>query len=101
MKPILTILAALFPLFLMGQVPDGKEMNITQPPNLSWVSGKFEVLSVNGGTAFLRPLQCPSLPDKIEVKVSPKVSAGGLLKPKSVLWVTIRNGLVIKAKRNE
>jgi hypothetical protein len=97
-KPILTILISLFPLFLLGQVPGGKDMNTTNPPNLSWVDGRFEVLSLHEGTAFLRPMKYPLLSNRIEVKVSPEIVAEGLLKPKAVLWITIQKGTVTGAK---
>lgn len=92
MKPILTLLLISFCLGVSAQsekVPEGKEINDTEPLNLSWVVAEFTVEAVESEWVLLNPVKAPLLPKTM------KVGHGGFhLEKDKRIRATIRNGII-------
>jgi hypothetical protein len=96
-KQYLLFLLLAFPIYLGAQngqkVPPGTEMNTTNPPNLSWVVGEFEVVSVKGESVYLKPIKQPLLPSGIKVGFDPALE----FVEGNKYRITIKKGRVIGA----
>lgn len=95
-----TIIATIFVIVLFGKSQcqtalASKSINTTDPPNLSWVVGEFEIIKAEGGEAIIAPIKQPLMPSKVTVRYSNALkSQYPWFEPTRKLVLVIREGWV-------
>ena len=101
MKEIIAIIIT-FTLCFGVSAQSSTKVNTTDPPNLSWVVGEFEIIKRNKGEAILAPIGQPLLGKKIEVRYSKEmIKQYPWFEPTQRLILVIRNGWVSQCYTNE
>jgi hypothetical protein len=82
-------------------VSPGSKFNTTDPPNLSWVVGEFEVIKRDKGEAILAPIKQPLLPRTITVNYQRALlEQYPWFEPTQKLTLVIRDGWISQVFTN-